>query len=141
MLGSIHSMILRLRTSALVVSLGALGLAACASPENASFDQTTPEEDGGLADANKPDSKADAEPADDGGEGGQGGQGGEGGSGGNGGDPADTCGLSTCPEPQYQDFFKCCTSQDKCGFKNGPNGFCYDATDDNPDPGTGGGTP
>lgn len=51
--------------------------------------------------------------------------GGGGGSGGSGGE--DTCGLSQCPEPQYQDFYKCCTSQGECGFKNGPGGFCYDA--------------
>lgn len=36
------------------------------------------------------------------------------------------CGLSTCPEPPYQNFLKCCTSSDECGWKNGPSGFCYD---------------
>jgi len=143
MLGSVNSVILRLRTSAFVALFGVLGMAACASSENATFDEPGGEVDAGLTDA-----KSDAKPDTDsgaggeggsGGSGGDGGQGGDGGSGGNGGEP-DTCGLATCPEPEYPDFQKCCTSADQCGYKNGPSGFCYDAVPPE-DPGAGGGGP
>lgn len=143
MLGSVNSMILRLRSSALILSFGAFALAACASSEPATFDeQANPEEDSGTPDAKKPDAKSDADPDDGtGGAGGDGGAGGQGGgTGGSGGDP-DTCGGVTCPEPSYPDFFKCCTSADKCGFKNGPSGFCYDAEEPDNGGGTGGGGP
>lgn len=133
MLGSFPSMFLRLRTSALVVSVGIFALAACASSEPAEFDTTEPEPDAG-ADVKKPDADSDA----DDGTGGAGGDGGEGGAGGGPEEP-DPCGLASCPDPTYPDFFKCCTSGNACGFKNGPSGFCYDAEDPNDNPGAGGG--
>lgn len=146
MLGSINSMILRLRTSAFVVSFGVLGMAACASSETA-FDDSASVDDAGTKDVTQ-DVTTDANGGDggSGGEGGAGGAGGDGGDGGQGGtgggggnDEPSSCGGVTCPEPSYPDFFKCCTTADKCGFKNGPSGYCYDAVDD--DPGVGGGGP
>lgn len=133
MLGSFNSMILRLRTSVLVASFGVFALAACASSENATFDETTPEADAG-SDVKTPDAASDSGDGT-GGSGGDGGEAGAGGAGGTGGDSGDdTCGLSACPEPTYPDFFKCCTTTNECGYKNGPSGFCYAVEE----PGTGG---
>lgn len=144
MAGQVQSMLLKLRSSALVLSLSALALAACASSEEADFGTSIVEEDGGKTDANKPDAKTDADTGDagdadlpdDGGT--------DGGAGGSGGGPTepDSCGgqpMTSCPEPQYADFQKCCTSGAKCGFKNGPSGFCYDAEEEDPTGGAGGG--
>lgn len=142
MIGSTPSMILRLRSSAFAFSFGAFLLAACASPENAIFDEPDPVEDAGAdvrSDASTPgtdtDASDDAAPvdaADD-----------------VANDTAppppvdDTCGLAACPEPYegYEGFEKCCTSTNQCGFRNGPSGFCYEDEEPDPDPGTGGGFP
>lgn len=150
MLGSVKSVFLRLRTSALVVSFGVIGLAACASSENATFEEPGGAGGGGNGDAGLTDAKADATPDTDsgsdagsGGSGGTGGTGGgdTGGSGGTGGsNEPDTCGIDTCPAPDYPDFEKCCTTEGKCGYRNGPSGYCYDATTpEEPPPGAGGG--
>ncbi len=147
MLGSINSKILRLRATALVASLGVVGMAACASSENVPFDDPEPVQDAGTKDVNTPDATADASDGAGGGSGddaGAGGAGGDGGMGGAGGgtDEPDSCGGQICPEPTYPDFFKCCTTDDKCGYKNGPSGFCYESVpDDDPGQGVGGGGP
>lgn len=146
MLGSVRNVLLRLRISALAVSIGVVGMAACASSENATFDEPGGA-GGGDVDAGLTDAKSDATPdtdsGSDGGEGGAGGSGGTGGSGGSGGtggsNEPDTCGLSTCPEPDYPEFEKCCTNENTCGYRNGPSGYCYAAASDDPPPGAGGG--
>lgn len=135
--GQVKMMILRLRTSALALAIGALGIAACASSETTSFDETEPE-DSGAPDVKTTDAKPDVDKDDSGGTGGAGGEGGAGGAGGAPDD--DTCGLANCPEPEYDDFFKCCTSpENECGYKNGPSGFCYGI--ESPNPGGAGGGP